>query len=41
MQFVKEIIFRRAQLYKGKEKRKDKRTLILEAGTHWDKLNSP
>jgi acid phosphatase class B len=40
MQFVKEIIFRKAQFYKGKEKRKDKSNLILEAGTHWDKLNS-
>jgi hypothetical protein len=38
--FVNEIIFRRAQFYKGKEKRKDKSNLILEAGTHWDKLNS-
>jgi hypothetical protein len=40
MQFVKEIIFRKAQFYKGKEKRKDKSNLILEAGTHWDKLNN-
>jgi hypothetical protein len=40
MQFEKEIIFRRAQFYKGKEKRKNKNNLILEAGTHWDKLNS-
>jgi hypothetical protein len=36
MQFVKEIIFRKAQFYKGKEKRKDKSNLILEAGTHLD-----
>jgi hypothetical protein len=40
MQFVKEIIFRRAQFYKGKEKRIDKSNLILEGGTHWDILNS-
>jgi hypothetical protein len=37
---VKEIIFRRAQFYKVKEKRKGNSNLILEAGTHWDKLNS-